>query len=113
MSNRTEAQDYKIATNCELDAETRANLLKHLEEHGPASLLTSNKFSQYAGCFPEEITRAIAAETATPIAPTAADDLIGKQEAPPTPADVTTESPAAMRLRLQATSWTYSKRLPL
>ena len=64
MSNRTEAQDYKIASNCELDAETRVNLLQHLDEHGPVSLLTSNKFSQYAGCFPEEITSAIAAQSA-------------------------------------------------
>ena len=69
-----------------LDADTRETLLKHLAEHGPVSLLTSNKFSQYAGCFPEEITRAIAAESAL-IAPAAAVDLTGKEEAPPTPAD--------------------------
>ena len=103
MSNKPEAKDYKITTNCEMDAETKENLLKHLDEHGAVSLLTSAKFGQYAGCFPEEITRAIAAETATPIAPTAADDSSETQDkTAPAPADEATESPAAMRVRLQA-----------
>ena len=99
MSNRQEAQDYKITTNCQLDADIKKTLLKHLAEHGPVSLLTSAKFGQYAGCFLEEIERAIVAESAL-IAP-AAVDLTGKQEATPTPADEATESPAAMRARPQ------------
>ena len=103
MSNKPEAKDYKITTNCEMDAETKESLLKHLDEHGAVSLLTSAKFGQYAGCFPEEITRAIAAETATPIAPTAADDSSETQDkTAPAPVSETTESPAAMRVRLQA-----------
>ena len=100
MSNRPEAKDYKITTNCEMDAETKESLLKHLDEHGAVSLLTSAKFGQYAGCFLEEIERAIAAESAL-IASAAADDSAEKQEATPTPADEATESPAAMRVRLQ------------
>ena len=100
MSNKPEAKDYKITTNCEMDAETKESLLKHLEEHGAVSLLTSAKFGQYAGCFPEEITRAITTESA--LIASAADDLIGKQEAPPTPVGEATESPAAMRGRRQA-----------
>ena len=103
-------KENKATTNCEMDAETKESLLKHLDEHGAVSLLTSAKFGQYAGCFPEEITRAIAAETATPIAPTAADDSTGKQEVPPTLADEATESPAAMRVRLQARRITTSYR---
>jgi hypothetical protein len=99
MSNRQEAQDYRIANDCQVDAETKQNFLNHLEEHGPASLLTSNRFSRYAGCFLEEIERAIAAESA--LIASAADDSAEKQEAPPTPPDETTESPAAMRTRLQ------------
>ena len=98
--HKPEDKGYKATNNCQVDAETRVNLLKHLEEHGPASLLTSNKFSQYAGCFPEEITSAIAAESA--LKASAAVDLTGKEEAPPTPADEATESPAAMRARFQS-----------
>ena len=102
MSNKPEAKDYKITTNCEMDAETKENLLKHLDEHGAVSLLTSAKFGQYAGCFPEEITRAIAAESALK-ATTAADDSSETQDkTAPAPADEATESPAAMRVRLQA-----------
>ena len=100
MSNRTEAQDYKITNNCQVDYEIKEGLLKHLDEHGPVSLLTSAKFGQYAGCFLEEIERAIAAGSA-PIA-SAADDSAERQEAPPTPADEATESPAAVRVRLQS-----------
>jgi len=100
MSNRTEAQDYKITNNCQVDYEIKEGLLKHLDEHGPVSLLTSAKFGQYAGCFLEEIERAIVAESAL-ITPDTGD-LTEKQEAPPTPADEATESPAAVRVRLQS-----------
>ncbi len=99
MSNRQEAQDYKITNNCEMDAGTKENLLKHLDEHGPVSLLTSAKFGQYAGCFLEEIEKAIAAESAL-IAP-AAGDSTGNPDAAASPADETTESPAAVRVRVQ------------
>ena len=98
MSNKPEVKENKGTNNCEVDAETKESLLNHLDEHGAVSLLTSAKFGQYAGCFLEEIEKAIAAESAL-IAP-AAYDSTGNQEAPP-PADEATASPAAMRVRLQ------------
>jgi hypothetical protein len=75
MSNRQEAQDHKIATSCELDADIKETLLKHLAEHGPVSLFTSNKFGQYVGCFLEEIEDAIAGEQSPP--EPLANDLAG------------------------------------
>ena len=100
MKDRFGNNGYMVSDNCQVDYEIKEGLLKHLDEHGPVSLLTSNKFSQYAGCFPEEITRAIAAESA--LAASAADvDSIWKHDAPPTRADEATESPSAMRVRLQ------------
>jgi len=89
----------KVVTNCEVDAETKESLLKHLDEHGAVSLLSSAKFGQYAGCVLEEIERAIAAESAL-IVP-AAGDLTGNQDAAASPADDAIELPAAMRVRLQ------------
>ena len=100
MSNGPEAKDYKATNNCQVDAETKESLLKHLDEHGAVSLLTSAKFGQYAGCVLEEIEGAMAAELAL-IAPAAADDSNGNQEAAAPPADEATESPAAMRGQLQ------------
>ena len=79
---------------------TKESLLKHLDEHGAVSLLTSAKFGQYAGCFLEEIEKAIAAESAL-IAP-AAGDSTGNPDAAASPAEEATESPAAMRVRLQS-----------
>jgi len=35
-------KDYKATNNCQIDAETKESLLNHLDEHGPAFLLTSN-----------------------------------------------------------------------
>ena len=99
MSNRPKGQDYKATKNCQADAETMESLLKHLEDHGVVSLLTSAKFGQYAGCVLEEIEKAIAAESAL-IAP-AAGDSTGNPDAAAPPADDATESPAAMRVRLQ------------
>ena len=99
MLNRPEAQDYRITTNCQVAAEIKEGLLKHLDEHGPVSLLTSAKFGQYTGCVLEEIERAIAAESVL-IAPVA-DDSTGNQDAAASPADEATASPAAMRVRLQ------------
>ena len=95
-----EHRENKTAGDCQLDADIKEALLKHLAEHGPVSLLTSAKFGQYAGCFLEEIERAIAAESAL-LVPAAAGDSTGSQDAAASPADEATESPAAMRLRIQ------------
>ena len=99
MSNGPEAKDYKATNNCQVDAETKESLLKHLDEHGAVSFLTSAKFGQYTGCFLGEIEKAIAAESAL-IMP-AAGDLTGNQDAAASPADDAIESPAAVRIRLQ------------
>ena len=99
MPNEPEAKENKATNNCQVDAETKESLLKHLDEHGAVSLLTSAKFGQYAGCFLEEIEKAIAAESA--LIAYAADAPTGKQDATATPAGEATESPAAMRARPQ------------
>ena len=101
-------KDYKVTDNCQIDADTKENLLDHLEVHGAASLLASAKFGQYAGCVLEEIEKAIAAESAL-ITPDA-DDLTEKEDATPLPEDEATESPAAMRTRLQSRRIATSSR---
>ena len=62
MANRPEAKGYKIINNCQIDAETKESLLKHLDEHGVMSLLTSSKFSTHVDCLLSEIEQAIAGE---------------------------------------------------
>jgi len=89
----------KVVTNCEVDAETKESLLKHLDEHGVVSLLTSAKFGQYTGCFLEEIEGVIAAESA--LIASAAGDSTGNPDAAASPAEEAAESPAAVRVRLQ------------
>ena len=108
MKDRFGNNGYRASDNCQVDAGTRVNLLKHLDEHGPVSLLTSAKFGQYAGCFLEEIERAIAAESAL-ITPDA-DDLTEKEDATPLPENEATESPAAVRVRLQSRRIATSSR---
>ena len=99
MSNGSEGQDYTATNKCQIAPEIKEGLLKHLDENGPVSLLTSAKFGQYAGCVLEEIEGAIAAESAL-IAP-AAGNSTGNPDAAASPAGEATESPAAMRVRLQ------------
>ena len=99
MANRPEGKENKDTNNCQVDVETKEKLLDHLEVHGALSLLTSAKFGRYTGCVLEEIEGAIAAESAL-IATTAVDST-GSQDAAVSPADDTTESPAAVRVRLQ------------
>ena len=100
VSHRPEDKENKAINNCQVDAETKESLLKHLDEHGVVSLLTSAKFSQYTGCVLEEIERAIASESTAADAVSAVDS-IGNPDAAASPADDVTESPAAMRVRLQ------------
>ena len=93
---------YKVTDNCQIDADTKESLVQHLEEHGIMSLLTSHKFAPFVSCVAKELGRAMA-ETATPIAPTAADDSSETQDkTAPAPVSETTEPPAAMRVRLQS-----------
>ena len=92
-------KENKIINNCQIDAETKESLLKHLDEHGAVSLLTSAKFGQYAGCFLEEIERAIVAESV--VLASADDDPSETQDETAPAPDKATDSPAAMRTRLQ------------
>ena len=108
MKDRLGSNGYGVSDNCQVAGEIKEGLLKHLDEHGPVSLLTSAKFGQYAGCFLEEIERAIAAESA--LIASAADDLTGSQDGTASPADEATESPAAMRVRLQSRRIATSSR---
>ena len=98
MENRNKYD--RTRNECQIDTETKESLLKHLDEHGVVSLLTSAKFGQYTGCFLEEIEGVIAAESAL-LVPATAGDSTGNQDAAASPADGTAESPAAMRVRLQ------------
>ena len=99
MKDRLGNNGYRASDNCQVDAETKESLLKHLDEHGAVSLLSSAKFGQYVGCFLEEIEGAIAAESA--LIASAAGDLTGNPDAAASPADEAIESPAAVRVRLQ------------
>ena len=99
MSNKPEVHENMATINCQIDAETKESLLKHLDEHGAVSLLTSAKFGQYAGCFLDEIEKAISAESA--LIASAAVDSTGNQDAAASPADDAAVSPAAMRVRIQ------------
>ena len=93
-------KENKATNNCQIDAETKESLLKHLDEHGVMSLLTSAKFGQYAGCVLEEIVGVIAAESA--LIASAAGDSTGNPDAAASPADEATASPAAMRVRVKS-----------
>ena len=85
----------RIRNNCQVDAETKESLLKHLDEHGVMSLLTSSKFSTHVDCLLSEIEQAIAGERESVIQAASDPD----KTAPP--ADDAIESPAAVRVRLQ------------
>ena len=103
-----EHRENKTAGDCQLDADIKETLLKHLAEHGAVSLFASKKFGPNLGCFLEEIERAIVAESV--VLASADDDSAERQEAPPTPVDEATESPAAMRVRLQTRRIATSSR---
>ena len=83
----------KPTNNCQVDAETKESLLKHLDEHGVMSLLTSSKFSTHVDCLLSEIEQAIAGERESVIQDASEQEKTGPDEA--------TESPAAVRVRLQ------------
>ena len=102
--HKPEDKGYKVTTNCELDADTREHLLQHLDEHGVMSLLTSSKFSTHVDCLLSEIEQAIAGERESVILDTSEPDA-----ADPGPVG-TTESPAAMRVRVQGRRITTSYR---
>ena len=59
MVRKSEGKEYKSMDNCEVDADFKESLLKHLDDHGVVSVLSSAKFGEYFGCFWEEIQDAI------------------------------------------------------
>ena len=44
-------QDYKIINNCQVGRDALEDMLTHLADHGPSSLLLSRKFARLIGCF--------------------------------------------------------------
>ena len=94
-----EHRENKTAGDCQLDADIKETLLKHLAEHGAVSLFASKKFGPNLGCFLEEIERAIVAESV--VLASADDDPSETQDETAPAPDKATESPAAMRTRLQ------------
>ena len=59
MVRKSEGKEYKSTDNCEVEADFKESLLKHLDDHGVVSVLSSAKFGKYCGCFWEEIQDAI------------------------------------------------------
>ena len=59
MVRKSEGKEYKSTDNCEVEADFKESLLKHLDDHGVVSMLSGAKFGKYCGCFWEEIQDAI------------------------------------------------------
>ena len=93
MKDRLGNNGYRVGDNCDVDADSLEDMLKHLADHGPSSLLLSRKFARLVGCFMDQIENAITDEWAPAIR---ADIEQGAT------ADETTESPAAVGFRLQS-----------
>ena len=83
----------RIRNQCQIAPEIKEKILAHLDAHGPASLLLSKKFSPLISCFMDQIEIAITGEWA----PAIQADI--EQDATPSTADETTESPAAVGFR--------------
>ena len=86
-------KENKIIDNCQVDADSLEDMLKHLADHGPSSLLLSKRFSPLISCFMDQIEIAITDEWAPAI------QAGIEQDATPSTADETTESPAAVGFR--------------
>ena len=86
-------KENKIIDNCQVGRDALEDMLTHLADHGPSSLLLSKKFAPLISCFMNQIEIAITGEWAPAIR---ADIEQGAT------ADETTESPAAVGFRLQS-----------
>ena len=93
MKDRLGNNGYRVGDNCDVDADSLEDMLKHLADHGPSSLLLSRKFARLVGCFMDQIENAITDEWA----PAIRADI--EQDGAASPADETTESPAAVGFR--------------
>ena len=86
-------KENKIIDNCQVGRDALEDMLTHLADHGPSSLLLSKKFSPLISCFMDQIEIAITGEWA----PAIQGDI--EQDGAASPADETTESPAAVGFR--------------
>ena len=86
-------KENKIIDNCQVGRDALEDMLTHLVDHGPSSLLLSKKFAPLISCFMDQIEIAITGEWA----PAIQADI--EQDATPSTADETTESPAAVGFR--------------
>ena len=86
-------KENKIINNCQVDRGALEDMLTHLADHGPSSLLVSKKFSPLISCFMDQIEITITGEWA----PAIRADI--EQDATASTADDTTESPAAVGFR--------------
>ena len=93
MKDRLGNNGYRVSDNCEVDADSLEDMLKHLADHGPSSLLLSKRFSPLISCFMDQIEIAITGEWA----PAIQADI--ERDAAASPADDATESPAAVGFR--------------
>ena len=90
MKDRLGNNGYRVSDNCQVDAGSLEDMLTHLADHGPSSLLLSKRFAPLISCFLDEIESAMTDEWAPAIR---ADIEQGAT------ADETTESPAAVGFR--------------
>ena len=93
MKDRLGNNGYMVSDNCHMDSDALEDMLTHLADHGPSSLLLSKKFAPLISCFMNQIEIAITGEWA----PAIQVDI--EKDATASPADETTESPAAVGFR--------------
>ena len=93
MKDRLGNNGYRVSGNCDVDADSLEDMLKHLADHGPSSLLLSKRFAPLISCFLDEIESAMTDEWA----PAIQADI--EQDATASTADEPTESPAAVDFR--------------
>ena len=83
----------RIRNECQIAPEIKEKILEHLADHGPSSLLLSKRYSPLISCFLDEIESAMTDEWT----PAIRADI--EPDATASPADETTESPAAVGFR--------------
>ena len=93
MKDRLGNNGYMVSDNCQVDSDSLEDMLTHLADHGPSSLLLSTRFASLISCFLAQIENAITDEWA----PAIRADI--EQDGAASPADETTESPAAVGFR--------------
>ena len=93
MKDRLGNNGYRVSDDCHVDSGSLEDMLKHLADHGPSSLLLSKRFAPLISCFLDEIESAITDEWA----PAIRADI--ERDATASAPGETTESPAAVGFR--------------